>query len=136
MLVAVQDDIYSGCIEPVPHRGDVEVAGVAHDVGREEAGTMPHCQGAQLRVRREVGLEPEILSRSREGGQRVNGEIIDIEHNDVPVAQIETVVPEVAWSYPITEVVERARRVSAGVLMVAQRGIRPRLIAPPTGFVT
>jgi hypothetical protein len=92
---------------------------------------VPESQGAGLGVRCQIGLQPLVLRRSLLEVDH----IVDVEHDDVPVPQVQAVVAQPTGAHPVAEVIEGGGGVCRAVLMIAERGPGPRLVPAPTRAV-
>jgi hypothetical protein len=103
VLMSVYHQVYARVVESFPQLGNEGVTGPAECIRREETGAVPKGYRADLGVGSQIGLQPLILSRSF---LEADG-IVHVEHNHVPVPQVEAVVPQLARTGSGAEVVER-----------------------------
>ena len=128
VLVTVQDHIGVVLVERVPQRCDVKVVPVIRS--GVEARVMPVGERACFRTRREIGSQPLLLRRPGRA-QYYPATEIRVENDDVPVAQIVTVITlrRIPSRRPeITEVSRCARR---AVLVVSRARHRSRFVTSP-----
>ena len=87
---------------------------------------MPVCDGAPARTARQVGFQPQPLSRA------LRCRDVAVERNRVPVAQFETVVAESPRPRVRAEIVKvRAAPVASFVLVIARDRPRSKPLAAP-----
>src|SRR5579863_8029523 len=95
---------------------------------------MPKRERASARLIREVVAQPSLLSGTFVAATDLIA--IAVERDDVPRAEIETIVPRGRVACARTEVAEVSRRTRRVVFMVARRWIGDRLQLAPRQVVT
>src|SRR5207249_11194353 len=91
---------------------------------------MPKGQGTELTMGRQIVEEPFVLSSTLAATHRAT---VAIENNDVPSAQVQTVVALRRLAGCRTPIVEVSKRLQSKVLVVAENRDRASLELPPSG---
>ncbi len=108
MVMPVQDHVCMGCVQKIPER--LAVGGCPS--ARAEQRNMPEGQGALVKVRRQVSLQPAILRRSRAAAAHVAA--VRIQGDQMPGTDIETVPALTSGARCRTEVLEIAGGIGVG----------------------
>ena len=87
-------------------------------------------EGAPLRVRGEIILEPGVLSGRGGGVGRPVGEA-RVEHDDMPGADVQAVVAQIARPGAVTPIIPHAADMTVVVVVVPQGVVRPCLVPAP-----
>src|SRR5579884_858219 len=113
MIVAVEDDLDAGVVEDAPEIAHVGVEAVR---ARREQRMVPVRERALVAVRREVGLKPRPLRRVGADADALT--VIAVERDDVPVAEVVTVVADAGHAGLRAEVAVVRRRVGKRFVLV------------------
>src|SRR5438132_9928599 len=139
VLVGGDDDLGAGLVEVVPER--CGVAPTPLDPGREHR-IVPVREHALRGIRGQLGTQPGLLGRART--TTADGRALGVERNDVPPADVETVVTHSETPGGGTKVSEvpscvprrvTVRPTGSDVVAVAGARMRDREVAPPAWAV-
>ena len=131
--LTVEHHVRSRGVQCIPQHLRLRGAGPARGGRGEEPGLVEQGHGAELLIRRQIGPEPQLLLRAHRIGHR--GATVGVEHDDMPLAQVEAVVPLADGPRPVAEVVERALGARRPVIVIADHGTGAGEVPAPARMV-
>src|SRR5450631_1372234 len=135
MLVTDEHQVRMCAVQVLPQLYEFRMNGVSLKQAAAEQGVMAVRDDAGIGMLAKIAAQPSFLRRALAAAAHTRGAAIRIQRDDVPHAEVVTVIALVrrtCQSAPVFEIFSGCR----AVLVVSQRWPGPILEAPPGGSVT